>query len=94
MREAIDAVTSYVEREFPGASIMDLRDFDRSAHTWSIQTNGAVLLLTVSFEFLRDTPTDQIEPFLRRWDTPSLLRTEGATSRVLVTRDGVQITGR
>lgn len=94
MREAIGAVTSYVEREFSGASIMDARDHEKSAHTWSIRTNGPILLLTVSFEFLNDTPVGRIESQLETWEVALTLRRTGASQRVLITTTGVQTTSR
>lgn len=95
MRAAIDAVSGYVAREFPGASVMDTRDHDRSAHTWSIrEAAGPVLLLTVSFEFLSDTPPPEIGSRLSEWQVADTLRGAGAGRRVLVTTGGLTTTPR
>ncbi len=95
MRAAIDAVSAYVAREFPGASVMDNLDYDRSAHTWSIhEADGPVLLLTVSFEFLSDTPPAEIGNRLSRWHVSDTLRGAEANWRVLVTTGGVTTTPR
>lgn len=96
MRKAIEAVSTYVAREFRGASIMDARAHDRSAHTWSLRetADGPVLLLTVSFEFLSDTPQAKIGDILSRWHVADTLRGAEANFRVLVTTSGVTTTSR
>ena len=88
---AISAVSSYVDKEFAGFSIMDGRDHGRSAHTWSVKPPGAeaLTLLTVSFEFLSDTPPAQIQGTLEQWDVADTMRGAESKYRVLVTRGGV-----
>jgi hypothetical protein len=88
---AIKAVSSYVHKEFAGSSIMDSRDHDRSAHTWSVKPAGteALILLTVSFEFLSDTPPALIQETFEQWDVADTMRGAEAKYRVLVTRGGV-----
>lgn len=94
-RDAIAAVSAYVDWEFQGARISDHRDFDRSAHTWIIsEGDGPVLLLTVSSEFLSDTPTVAIRDMLSRWQLADTLRGAEAKFRVLVTTGGLTTTPR
>lgn len=91
MRDAIEAVSAYVDREFSSASTAHDRDFERSAHTWSIReaADGPVFLLIVSFEFLSDTPPAEIGRRLGQWDVANTLRAVAAGHRVLVTTGGV-----
>ena len=92
--EACTAVQAYLMAEFPGADMWDQRDAERSAHTWGVEERHVPLLLTVSFEFLRDQPPAAIEPHLRDWHIAEVLRASGATRRVLVRNDGVQAVAR
>ena len=64
---AIKAVSAYVEKEFAGASILDGRDHDRSAHTWSVKPVGGdvLMLLTVSFERFTNNAASQTLPSAR-----------------------------
>jgi len=91
MTAAIKAVSSYVEKEFAGSSIMDGRDHERSAHTWSVKPVGseALMLLTVSFEFLSDIPAPRIQETLEQWNVADMMRGAEAKYRILVTRGGV-----
>jgi hypothetical protein len=95
LHDAILAVSAYVADQFPGATTSDIRDHDRSAHTWIISIGGALLLLlTVSFEFLSDMPPAEIRGKLTQWPVAEELRAVGSAKRVLVTRDGVTTTTR
>jgi hypothetical protein len=93
--DAIASVSAYVASQFPGATTSDTRDHDRSAHTWIISTgDGPPLLLTVSFEFLSDTPPAEIRGKLTQWPVADTVRAAGSANRALVTRDGVTTTTR
>ena len=92
--EACAAVQGYLVTEFPGGDMWDERDADRSAHTWGVEERHVQLLLTVSFEFLRDQPAGAIRGRLRDWHVADELRASGSTRRVVVTNDGVQVVVR
>ena len=53
-----------------------------------------MLLLTASHEFLSDYDVDTVTRFLREWGVADALREAGPTKRLLVTRDGLQVTTR
>ena len=91
MTAAVKAVSAYVEKEFARSSIMDGRDHDRSAHTWSVKPVGSEvsMLLTVSFEFLSDTAPARIQETLEQWNVADMMRGAEAKYRILVTRGGV-----
>jgi hypothetical protein len=96
LRAAIAAVGDYLAHHFHPASVMDQRDFDRSAHTWSLREtpDGPVLLLTVSFEFLSDIPPANIAHILSQWQVADTLHGAEDRFRVLVTTNGVSTTPR
>ncbi len=95
MADQIGALVDYVKKEFPGHDVWDGRDHDRSAHTVSVRTDGGVLLLTASFEFLSDNTPSEVQRLLTKWKVADALREEaGATKRLLVTRDGWKATSR
>ncbi len=91
----IATLVDYVKQEFPGRDVWDARDHDRSAHTVSVRTDGGVLLLTASFEFLSDNAPAEVQKLLTTWKVADALRQEaGPTRRLLVTRDGWKVTSR
>jgi hypothetical protein len=93
--DQIAAVVDYVKRAFPGHSVWDSRDTDRSAHTVSVWTAGGILLLTASFEFLSDNTPSEVQKLLTKWKAADALREDaGPTKRLLVTRDGWMVTSR
>ena len=92
--EARAAVQGYLMAEFPGADMWDQHDFDKAAHTWGVEERHVPLLLTVSFEFLRDRAPGAIRARLHDWRVADELRASGATRRVLVTNDGVIVAPR
>jgi len=95
MADQIAAVVDYVKQAFPGQDVWDSRNDDRSAHTVSVGTDGGVLLLTASFEFLSDNTPSEVQKLLTKWRVAEALREEaGSTKRLLVTRDGWKVTSR
>ena len=93
--DQIATLLDYVRQEFPGRDVWDARDHDRSAHTVSVRTDGGVLLLTASFEFLSDNTPSEVQKLLTRWKVADALREEaGPAKRLLVTRDGWNVTRR
>ena len=94
MQEQIAAVMSYVQSEFPDATIMDSRDHDRSGHTISIKEGGTHLLLTASLEFLSDFTAAEVTARLREWKVADVLRGAGPPRRVLVTTEGPKLEAR
>ena len=93
--DQIAAVVDYVKQQFPGHSVWDGKDHDRSAHTVSVWFNGDVLMLTASFEFLSDNTASEVQKLLTKWKVADALREEaGRAKRVLVTRDGRKVTAR
>ena len=60
----------------------------RSAHTWSVEEHGVIMLLTVVSEFLRDVPPANIVSLLSEWTIAELLRASGAAERLIVTTHG------
>jgi hypothetical protein len=89
--DQIAALIRYVEQEFPGADVGGTMDGERSAHTVSVAVAGGILLLTASFEFLRDYDAASVTLLLQKWNTAAALRQAGITKRLLVTRSGPQI---
>jgi hypothetical protein len=94
MADQVASVVAYIKEEFPGRSVWDARDHDRSAHTVGVETDAGVLLLTASFEFLSDNGSSVVSQLLKKWKVADALREAGSTGRLLVTRDGWQITSR
>ena len=95
MVDQIATLVGYVNQEFPGRDVWDARDHDRSAYTVSVGTDGGVLLLTASFEFLSDDTPSEVQKLLTKWNVADALREEaGPTKRLLVTRDGWKVTSR
>jgi hypothetical protein len=94
MQHRIDAVKSYLGREFPGKLISNgsgISNFNRSAHWFGIDEEGTIRTLLISFEFLGDYAPDVIKRRLAEWDIARSLREVGATHIVLVTREGVSV---
>ena len=95
MADQIATLVNYVKQEFLGHDVWDGRDHDRSAHTVSIKTDGGVLLLTASFEFLSDNSSSEVQKLLTDWKVADALREEaGPSKRLLVTRNGWKVTSR
>lgn len=94
MAPQIATLVEYVKAEFPGHSMWDARDHDRSAHTVSVETEAGMLLVTASFEFLSDNTPAVVSQLLKEWKVADALREAGPTQRVLVTRDGWQLASR
>jgi hypothetical protein len=94
MVDQIAMLVDYVKQEFPGRSVWDRRDHDRSAHTVSVATDAGILLLTASFEFLSDNTPIAVSQLLKKWKVADALRETGSTGRKLVTRIGWQVTSR
>jgi hypothetical protein len=93
--DQIAAIVDYVKQQFPGHSVWDGKDHDRSAHTVSVWFKGDVLLLTASFEFLSDNTPSEVQKLLTRWKVADALREDaGPTKRLLVTWDGWKVTTR
>jgi hypothetical protein len=78
--EARAAVQEYLDGQFPDGDIWGDRDAERSAHTWGVEEQGAVMLLTMSFEFLRDVPPTSIVSRLGAWNAAEALRDSGVKS--------------
>jgi hypothetical protein len=90
--EARAAVHEYLDVQFPDGDIWDdgdaARSAARSAHTWSVEEHGVIMLLTVASEFLRDVPPENIGSLLSEWTIAELLRASGAAERLIVTTQG------
>jgi hypothetical protein len=86
--EARAAVQEYLDAQFADGDIWDDGDPARSAHTWSVEEHGVIMLLTVASEFLRDVPPENIVSRLSAWNIVELLRASGATERLTVTTHG------
>ena len=86
--EARAAVQEYLDAQFADGDIWDDGDIARSAHTWSVEEHGVIMLLTVSSEFLHDVPPESIVSRLSAWNIAELLRTSGAAERLIVTTHG------
>ena len=86
--EARAAVQEYLDAQFPDVGVWDDGDAARSAHTWSVEEHGVIMLLTVSFEFLRDVPPENIVSRLSAWNVAELLRASAAAERLIVTTHG------
>ena len=92
--EAHAAVQGYLLAEFPGADLWDQPDVDASAHTWGVVERHVPLLLTLTLDLLRDREPGAILARFDDWRVADQLRASGATRRVLVTKDGVQVVAR
>ena len=84
--EARAAVQQYLDAQFSDADVWD--DDARSGHTWSVEEHGVIMLLTVSSEFLRDVPPENIVSRLSAWNIAELLRASGAAERLILTTHG------
>jgi len=84
--EARVAVSSYLAKHFPGATVSDHFAFDPSVHWWRVTTDD--VLLQVSIEFLRDHSAAQIGDTLDQWHVADALKAAAPERLVLVTDDG------
>jgi hypothetical protein len=94
IREQIEALLSYVQSEFPDATIMDSRDQDRSGHAVSIKEGGTHLLLTATVDFLSGFTAAEVTARLREWKVADVLRGSGPPRRVIVTTEGPKLEAR
>ena len=66
----------------------------RSAHTVSVETDGGVLLLTATFDFLRDSAPARVHKLLVSWNFGAVVRDAGSAKRVIVAREGWKLASR
>jgi hypothetical protein len=66
--EAQAAVQEYLDAQFQEGDIWDDGDATRSAHTWSAEEHGVIMLLPAWFEFFRNVPAENIVSRLSAWE--------------------------
>jgi hypothetical protein len=86
----VRAVLSYLQGEFPEQTVHDSYDTERCAHSFRIDNDSVLYLVTVSREFLDDHGAAEIPSLLRQYALADMLKKAGR-SRVLVTNTGRQI---
>ena len=87
---AVEIVEAYLHREFPGASLFDFRDGDRSGHTFSVHEGAAHRRLTLSREFLEVVSPERLAMLLAEWRIAVALRDLPAGHRVIMTTSGIR----
>lgn len=70
----LNAVRSYLKREFAGATIDEKYDFDRGAQTFRVRIDKDLFLVKVGEEFLSDNNVAAIQAHLEKWQIADLLR--------------------
>lgn len=91
MRAAVGKISDYLSKEFPEAKVIERHRHEESDHTWIIFDSHCGLrakALSVSFEFLADTATADIDGKLTQWAIAAVLR-ETTSQGVIITKNGL-----
>lgn len=86
----VRAVRSYLQGEFLKKTIHDSYDTERCAHSFRIDDDSVLYLVTVAREFLDDHSAAEIASLLNQYGLADVLKKAGR-SRVLVTNTGLRI---
>ena len=88
IKNKLNVIRNYLNVEFPGNTVEDQYDFDRTAQTFRI-ANDRIHLVTISRAFLDDHDVSEIESYLKGSHLSKYFQREGV-NRITVTNSGIR----